>query len=59
MPRPTAALFQAQTQQDFPGRVSARRPRPECAPADPILISAASARAVTDDQFLPLKDLSN
>src|SRR5450759_3447978 len=41
----------------FLGRGACRRP--ERAPADPILIGAASARAVTDDQFLPLENLSN
>src|SRR5450759_4935301 len=37
----------------------ASRPPPERAPADPILIGAASARAVTDDQFLLLENLQS
>src|SRR5450759_3163422 len=41
----------------FLGRGACRRP--ERAPADPILIGAASARAVTDDQFLPLENLQS
>src|SRR5450759_4175541 len=39
------------------GRCASRRP--ERAPADPILIGAAPARAVTDDQFLLLEHLQS